>query len=126
MVRIVMISASFGSGHDAAADELSRRLRVCDARVDQHDFVDLLPIGLGRFLRAAYAGQLAAAPTSWDWMLRVLARPRWRDTAAEIVHRVAGRHTHRAVGGGADAVVSTYPLASQVLGAVLPVGYPHR
>jgi hypothetical protein len=113
---IVVISASIGAGHDGAARELTRRLLAAGFDVDRHDFLDLLPAGWGDTLRSTYAGQLRYAPASWGWLLQAAAGPR-ACTGASALAVVAG--TSRilaAVGSGAAAVVSTYPLASQVLG----------
>src|SRR6266545_1746889 len=67
--RIVVITASIGAGHDGAADELIRRLRGLGFAVDRHDFIDLMPAGLGRHMNAAYKRQLFVAPRTWGWFL---------------------------------------------------------
>jgi UDP-N-acetylglucosamine:LPS N-acetylglucosamine transferase len=113
--RIVVISASFGAGHDGAADELSRRLKDLGFRVDRHDFLDFLPLRLGTHLRRAYRKQLAIAPKSWKWLLD-LGRSGWLSDRTGDLLRIADRAMLRAIGPDAAVVVSTYPLASQMLG----------
>jgi hypothetical protein len=113
----VIISASVGSGHDGAAAELERRLSATGATVDRHDFIDLMPRRTGVLLRSCYRRQLEVAPRSWGWLL---AAGRHRALAAPT--RLADSGTLRVAGAGADVVVSTYPLASQVLGRLRRTG----
>jgi UDP-N-acetylglucosamine:LPS N-acetylglucosamine transferase len=114
-VRIAIVSASIGGGHDGVARELARRLRGAGYSVDCHDFVTLWPAG--RLLKAAYARQLRVAPRSWGWLLTTLAR--WRPLSrltATWITAGAGPRLRRALAGEPVVVVSTYPLASQALG----------
>jgi UDP-N-acetylglucosamine:LPS N-acetylglucosamine transferase len=104
-----------GAGHDGAADELIRRLRGLGFAVDRHDFLDLLPGAFGARLRASYRRQLSAAPSSWGWFFEVESRPAVARATAALTALADGA-VLRAVGPDAAAVVSTYPLASQVLG----------
>jgi UDP-N-acetylglucosamine:LPS N-acetylglucosamine transferase len=112
--RVVVISASFGAGHDGAATELSRRLRARGLLVDRHDFVDLLPHCAGALLRASYRRQITTVPRTWGWLL-AMARTHGFAGGAARMTALADAATADAVGADAAAVVSTYPLASQVL-----------
>jgi UDP-N-acetylglucosamine:LPS N-acetylglucosamine transferase len=114
--RIVVISASVGAGHDGVATELTRRLRADGFRVDQHDFLELLPGPLGRALRRVYALELAVAPSTWELLYTGLDHHRRMAAAAARCADLARRSIRRAVRADCAAVVSTYPLASQVLG----------
>jgi len=111
----VLISASVGAGHDGVAAELARRLGAMGVEVDRHDFLDLMPRRSGTALRAIYRWQLELAPRSWGWLLAAGQRKGvgGRMTAMTAMADAATLH---AIGAGAAAVVSTYPLASQVLG----------
>ncbi|HEX9338953.1 MAG TPA: glycosyltransferase [Pseudonocardiaceae bacterium] len=114
MGRIAIVSASLGAGHDGAAYEIGRRLRTAGHDVTCYDFLDLLPWGIGRRVRAAYRKQLDIAPGSWEWLLNMLQR-RKRMTALTIwLAASASKAMRRALGSDVDAVVCTYPLASQV------------
>ncbi|MDT5037946.1 MAG: hypothetical protein QOE03_3131 [Micromonosporaceae bacterium] len=113
--RIVVISASIGAGHDGAAAELSRSLRALGFTVDRHDFVDLLPRRAGVLLRGSYRRQLTAVPRTWGWLVALAGMDRFADRAAALTS-IADDATRAAIGTAAAAVVSTYPLASQVLG----------
>jgi glycosyltransferase involved in cell wall biosynthesis len=113
---VVVISASIGAGHDGAAAEITRRLRLAGLAVRRHDYLDLLPAGWGRAIRRTYARQLAYAPESWGWLLDAAARPTGTRSAAWLGARAAHRRLRAAIGPAPAAVVSTYPLASQALG----------
>ncbi|WP_441246217.1 MGDG synthase family glycosyltransferase [Kitasatospora sp. McL0602] len=111
------MSASVGAGHDGAARELARRLEELGYGVDRHDFLDLLPPGIGRLLRGSYAFELRVAPWAWGGLLRTLERHR---SLGALVGRIMGyaaaRRTRAVIGPDTAAVVSTYPLASQAIG----------
>ncbi|KAB1916302.1 glycosyltransferase [Micromonospora sp. AMSO31t] len=113
---VVVISASIGAGHDGAARELSRRLTRLGFPVIRHDFLDLLPPGLGSALRNTYARQLRTAPATWGWLLRAVGGPRMSAAAAALSAGAAATRMLAAIDPAAAAVVSTYPLATQVLG----------
>jgi UDP-N-acetylglucosamine:LPS N-acetylglucosamine transferase len=114
--RIVVVSASIGAGHDGVADELIRRLTDLGFPVDRHDFLDLLPGRFGERLRAVYRGQLSVAPRSWGWVMALQQAPWVTKRTVDLMTSLAERSMMRAVGDDALAVVSTYHLASQVLG----------
>jgi processive 1,2-diacylglycerol beta-glucosyltransferase len=112
--RIAIVSASIGAGHDGAARELARRLQADGFTVSRCDFLDVLPGRLGPTVRSAYRRQLAVAPRSWDWLLALLGT-RLATGLVAWLSTMAGRPLLRAVGTDVDLVVSTYPLATQVL-----------
>ncbi|WP_436531568.1 glycosyltransferase [Actinoplanes sp. HUAS TT8] len=113
---VVIFSASIGAGHDGAARELARRLTERGVPSVRHDFLDMLPAGLGRALRDTYARQLRSVPDSWGWLLDKMAGPRMSAGAGALSSGLAATRMLAAIGADASAVVSTYPLASQVLG----------
>jgi UDP-N-acetylglucosamine:LPS N-acetylglucosamine transferase len=117
--RIVVISASFGAGHDGVAAELDRRLTARGFGVERHDFVNLVPAPLGRLLREVYHQQLTTAPRTWGWLLA--AAGAGAGGAARLT-ALADRALLGVTGTGAAAVVSTYPLASQALGRLRSQG----
>jgi UDP-N-acetylglucosamine:LPS N-acetylglucosamine transferase len=114
--RIVIVSASVGAGHDGVATELARRLRERGFQIELVDFLDLLPGVLGAALRRAYALELAVAPSSWELLYTTLDRHRRLSAAVGRLANLARPRMVTALGTGCRAVVSTYPLASQVLG----------
>ncbi len=115
--RILVVSARMGAGHDGAAKELSRRLEAAGCRTRLVDFLDACP-KIGRLLHFLYHLQLRAAPWSYEatyriWFLApLLCRP-----MVAVLSMLFGRRMRRwARELDAHAVVSTYPLASVVLG----------
>jgi len=116
----VVVSASIGAGHDAAAAEITRQLRSSGATVDRVDFLDLLPAGWGRTVKQTYARQLAHAPASWGWLLDAMGGPRATRSAAWLSERAASAGLSAAIPPGTTGVISTYPLASQALGRLRP------
>jgi processive 1,2-diacylglycerol beta-glucosyltransferase len=119
---IVLFSASIGAGHDGIAGELARRLSVSGHPVQRHDFLDMLPPGWGDALRAAYARQLRSLPATWGWLLRAAAGPHASAAATGASTRAAAARMLAATAPGYAAVVSTYPLASGVLGRLRASG----
>jgi UDP-N-acetylglucosamine:LPS N-acetylglucosamine transferase len=106
-----------GAGHDGAARELVRELDAAGYRTTRHDFLQLLGGGTGQALRAVYARQLHVAPGSWGWLLGTLGEhPAWNERVGAVFARVTASRVRALLGPDVTAVLSTYPLASQVLG----------
>ncbi|WP_327430721.1 MGDG synthase family glycosyltransferase [Streptomyces sp. NBC_01236] len=116
--RITVISASMGAGHDGAATELTRHLTALGFLVDRHDFLDLLPAGIGKLLCGAYLRLLTWAPTGYQRIYAATEHDRRPGPAVRALLRGARRRTLATVTPETRAVVSTYPGASQVLGAL--------
>ncbi len=116
--RVVIISASVGAGHDGAAAELARGLTGHGVAVDRHDFLDLLPARLGPLVSGGYHQLLNHAPWGYQRVYAATERPRGRRPLAGPVLRATEGRTLRVLPPDTRAVVSTYPLASQVLGAL--------
>lgn len=113
--EIVIVSGSYGAGHDAAADALAEQLRSSGHVVSRLDVAEELPWRVGALLRWLYFTQLRFVPGSWGVTLRFLERD---GRAFRVVRRVLGllgRSLARRV-AGAGLVVSTHPFASQALG----------
>jgi UDP-N-acetylglucosamine:LPS N-acetylglucosamine transferase len=115
---VVIISASVGAGHDGAATELARRLQASGFLVDRHDFLDLLPVPLGKLLSGGYHRLLAWAPSGYQRIHTATAQARRPGPAVRTLLRSAERRTLRTVTADTHAVVATYPGASQVLGTL--------
>lgn len=120
--RAVIFSAQVGAGHDAAADELARRLRGAGLGVDRHDFLDQMPGRIGRLLRDSYHNMLLNAPWSYRALYGALDRSKALSVQVSLVSALSSRRMLEAIGTDARVVVSTYPLASQVLGRLRASG----
>ncbi len=121
--RAVIVSASVGAGHDGAAAELSRRFEFAGFDVTRHDFLDLLPPAIGPLARGSYRMALKLMPGSWEWMLgRMEDHGSGLWSGATGLAGLARRRARRVASDGPTVIVSTYPLASQVLGKLRESG----
>lgn len=120
--RAVIFSARVGAGHDAAADELARRLRGAGLGVDRLDFLDQMPGPLGRLLCDSYHNMLLTAPWTYRALYGALDRSKALSLQVSLVSALSSRRMLEAIGTDARVVVSTYPLASQVLGRLRASG----
>jgi processive 1,2-diacylglycerol beta-glucosyltransferase len=121
--RVVIISGSFGAGHDAAANAIAAHLRCAGYSAEIWDIVKLMSRPLGRSLQAAYLQQVQLAPSVYRHLMRYGDR-------SEGINKViikTMRHTGSALTGIADhdpaAIVSTHPFASQALGELRALGH---
>ena len=120
--RVVIISGSFGAGHDAAAKAIAARLNAAGYTAEITDIVKLMSKPLGRSLQAAYLQQVQLAPSVYRYLLRYGNR-------SEGINKViikTMRHIGDALTGIAHqdpaAIVSTHPFASQALGELRAQG----
>lgn len=123
--RVVIISASVGAGHDGAAAELAARLRADGHPVDRHDLLDLFPARLGPLVSGAYHRLLTLAPWAYQRIYATTERGRTTSPAVRALLRSAEDRMLRVLPPDTRAVVSTYPGASQVLGALRLAGRLH-
>jgi UDP-N-acetylglucosamine:LPS N-acetylglucosamine transferase len=120
--RAVVFSARVGAGHDAAANEISRRLAGAGLQVDRYDFLDQLPGPVGRMMCDSYHNMLLAAPWSYQMLYGALDRSRGLSMQVTFFSALSARRMLDAIGTDARVVVSTYPLAGQVLGRLRASG----
>jgi len=117
---VLIISASMGAGHDGAAYELQRRLEAQGIEADVVDYLKMIPLRLGGFVRWTYLFQLKRLAWTYDLTYQAFNRGLgallWGPVVRgmSLVTRRALRRELRRT--RPDAVVSTYPLASLVLG----------
>ena len=120
--RVVIISGSFGAGHDAAAKAIAARLVEAGYTAEITDIVKLMSRPLGRSLQAAYLKQVQLAPSVYRYLLRYGNRS---EGINKLIIKTM-RHTGDALAGIADhdpaAIVSTHPFASQALGELRAQG----
>jgi processive 1,2-diacylglycerol beta-glucosyltransferase len=116
---VLIVSGSVGAGHDGAARELAARLRRAGVQVAVGDFLDAVPRPAARALREGYVATVERMPLAFEFYFRRLERRGmlWgleRAVCARAA-RVIGRWTQEF---RPDVVVSTYPPASQSIGAL--------
>ena len=117
--RVLVVSGSIGAGHDGAAHELAARLRAAGVGVDVRDFLAALPAPWPRLLRDGYALSVDRAPVLFEQLFRRLES----DGPLQRLMLTVSRLGEPAMltwlrQARYDAVVSTYPLASQCLGGL--------
>jgi UDP-N-acetylglucosamine:LPS N-acetylglucosamine transferase len=120
--RIVVISATIGGGHDAAAGELARRLGRRGYEVVRHDFIDLLPMRLGRRAKEGHHRLISRTPWLYALLFGIGERYRTTPHLTRLMLYPVRRRLMRVVGPDVKAVVSTYPLACQVIGPLRQSG----
>jgi UDP-N-acetylglucosamine:LPS N-acetylglucosamine transferase len=116
--RVLVVTASMGSGHTHAALELAGRLEAKGHVAEVVDVLELPQRGEGAALRAFYRLLLRRAPLAYDAAMRAwAARPGFfeRVTAAGAGPFERGLRA-RIISWRPDVVVSTFDLAAQALG----------
>jgi len=118
VLRVLVLSASLGAGHDGAARELVRRLEAVGHRATISDVLGAAPRGVGSFMRSSYEMQLRRTPWTYQasyqtwylvpWLCRPLEVLLSALTRSRILEWIGGEQP--------DVVVSTHPIATQVLG----------
>jgi len=113
--RVVIVSAGVGAGHHGFTAELARRLGERGFAVDELDFMELLPGPSGAASVRLYNRTLHHAPWLYAGLFRVGT---WGATAAVTRALLAPARARllSLLRRDTRAVVSTYSLASQLLG----------
>jgi UDP-N-acetylglucosamine:LPS N-acetylglucosamine transferase len=114
--RVVIISASAGAGHEGASRELANRLRSRGFEVDCRDLADIFPYGLGKLLRGTYHGMLSRFPWIYGSLFAIGCSFAGAGPITRALLRPVRPQVRRLVGPDTRAVVSTYPIATQLLG----------
>lgn len=117
--RVLIVSGSVGAGHDGAARELAARVTEAGAAVAVRDLLDAVPGWVAWALREGYSQSVNRLPIAFELLFRRLERRGLLWYVEEAVCAWAESAVLAwAEDFGADVVVSTYPLASQTIGAL--------
>jgi processive 1,2-diacylglycerol beta-glucosyltransferase len=113
-----------GAGHDGAARELVRRLQADGHQAEMRDFMASAPFKIGDAVKASYEFQMKHFAWTYDltyrlWYLLPFLLPPVGRFMAWLTRR---RLLRWILEYQADVVVSTYPLASVVLGQLRTSG----
>jgi UDP-N-acetylglucosamine:LPS N-acetylglucosamine transferase len=121
--RVLILSASVGGGHNAAARVIQSELSQAGHLVEVVDGLALVSPRLDRSFQWSYPRQLRWVPWLCDWQIRLSNR---RTVAAAIRKLCATLWSERLLAlveaTQPDLVVSTYPLITAVLGSLRSQG----
>jgi UDP-N-acetylglucosamine:LPS N-acetylglucosamine transferase len=118
MKRILILSASFGDGHNAAARSIRDALELSgeEQTTDLLDLFELASPRLNAVMKKAYQNIVRFAPALWSRVFAVFDNPRL------FVPQIRSMRKNRACLGellrktNPDVVVSTYPVYSHLIG----------
>lgn len=116
--RLLVLSASMGSGHDSAAAELEKRLAAAGHEVTRADVLDLLPAGLGAALRSFYRGIITHLPAVYAGIYAAFFRDGRgpRPSSDPLAALAEGRLLDLAAERRPDVIVSVFHLAARLTG----------
>jgi processive 1,2-diacylglycerol beta-glucosyltransferase len=122
-MRVLILSAPVGAGHDAAARGVAAELRARGDDVEIDDGLALIGRGVHKLVVDGYHCQIEYAPWSWRLLYRATRSRRLiRLFGAGLALRGGGRLLDRIEQGGYDRVVSAYPVVSMVLARLRRAG----
>lgn len=117
MKRILILTAGFGDGHNAAARSLREAIEFTtdEAKVEVLDLFESSYGVLNTLAKRAYLGMVQYAPTLWNGVFQVMDNPtlfrrqinnmgKLRDRLAAVLHDTEP-----------DCVVSTYPVYAHLI-----------
>jgi processive 1,2-diacylglycerol beta-glucosyltransferase len=122
MKKILILTASFGDGHNAAARSVCDAIRLTESDVDVR-VIDLFEVAYGPLntvMKAGYRFVVKHAPKVWARMFRMFDDPvtfRRQVKSACALHRAMRKLIKKEA---PDAIVSTYPVYSHVLANLFP------
>jgi UDP-N-acetylglucosamine:LPS N-acetylglucosamine transferase len=123
-LRFLVLSASMGSGHDAAATALAHRLTCAGHQVSRADLLDLLPSPMGGALRSFYRGIIEHVPAVYAGIYAAFFRHgAERPPGTTPVAALAGPRLLDLAGQyRPHAIVSVFHLAAQAAGRLRDLG----
>ncbi len=117
MKRVLILTASFGDGHNAAARNLCDALESLSSEA-KVEVLDLFQSSYGSFntmARKAYSGLVRFAPALWGGIYSLLDKPRLADGSYFKLGRLQRALGHLLQETQPDVVVSTYPVYAAVI-----------
>jgi UDP-N-acetylglucosamine:LPS N-acetylglucosamine transferase len=118
-MRVLILSAPVGAGHDAAARGVADALRARGVEVEVDDGLALMGSKVHRLVVDGYHWELEHAAWSWRFLYRGTRSPLLiRFLGWALALRCRRRMLGRIAQSQPDRIVSTYPLVSAVLAAL--------
>jgi processive 1,2-diacylglycerol beta-glucosyltransferase len=122
-MRVLILSAPVGAGHDAAARGVAAELRARGDEVEIDDGLALIGRGVHKLVVDGYHCQIEYAPWSWRVLYRATRSRRLiKLLGAGLAVGGGGPLLDRIESGGYDRVVSAYPIVSMVLARLRRTG----
>jgi UDP-N-acetylglucosamine:LPS N-acetylglucosamine transferase len=122
-MRVLILSAPVGAGHDAAARGVAAELRARGAEVEIDDGLALIGRGVHAVVVDGYHCQIEYAAWSWRLLYRATRSRRLiRLFAAALAIRGGRRLLERIDENDYDHVISAYPVVSMVLARLRRTG----
>ncbi|SHE31145.1 UDP-N-acetylglucosamine:LPS N-acetylglucosamine transferase [Ferrithrix thermotolerans DSM 19514] len=115
--KVLVVSARMGAGHDGAAAQICERLEARGFETKVVDFLDA-NVRIGKFLYDTYHFQMEKSPWSYELLYLLWSKVR---SLSKVTTFLLGSLFEKQIRTWAeefqaDAVVTTYPFASVVLG----------
>ncbi|WP_255947081.1 MGDG synthase family glycosyltransferase [Streptomyces odontomachi] len=116
--RFLILSAGMGSGHDAVAAELARRLQAAGHHTARADVLELFPAGVGSGLRSFYRTAVGRLPALYAGVYATFLRPGHgpRPGSAPLAALADQGLLALVRRERPDVVVATFHLAAQLTG----------
>jgi UDP-N-acetylglucosamine:LPS N-acetylglucosamine transferase/predicted metal-dependent phosphoesterase TrpH len=117
MKKILILTASFGDGHNAAARNLhdALELTTAEARVEVLDLFESTYGALNTLLKQTYQGLVRYAPGVWSGVFSVFDHPALFRRQMDMMGRLRQSLARVLRETEPDAVVSTYPVYGHLI-----------
>ena len=127
MKRILILTAGFGDGHNAAARSLGEAVAIVDPKA-KAEVVDLFE-AYGRFngfLKQAYQGMVRYAPMLWSGVFSLFDNSGLFRRQMNMMGKLRNELAKRLETFDPDVVVSTYPVYSHLIEGLVLSGSSRR
>lgn len=117
MKRILILSASFGDGHNAAARSIRDALALSGEKINA-ELVDLFELAsprLNSVMKKAYQSIVRFAPALWSRVFAVFDNPKLFEPQIRSMRKMRNALADLLAKTNPDVVVSTYPVYSHFI-----------
>jgi processive 1,2-diacylglycerol beta-glucosyltransferase len=117
MKRILILSASFGDGHNAAARSIRDAIQLSGekASAEMLDLFELASPRLNAVMKKAYQGIVRYAPSLWARVFAVFDNPKLFEPQIRSMRKIRNALGELLRKTNPDVVVSTYPVYSHLI-----------
>jgi UDP-N-acetylglucosamine:LPS N-acetylglucosamine transferase len=117
MKRILILSASFGDGHNAAARSIRDAIQLSGEKAGAEvlDLFELASPRLNAVMKKAYQGIVRYAPSLWSHVFAVFDSPKLFEPQIRSMRKIRDALGDLLLKTNPDVVVSTYPVYSHLI-----------